>query len=97
MAITLSERPWLKNYPPSIPTEPELRDVPVPTLLEESVQRHPDMPAVRFYHVRLTYAELWAQVDRAARAPEREPRAASASMAMAAGRSSQTARASATL
>src|SRR5262249_39792852 len=68
MALTLSQRPWLKNYPPSIPPNVDFREMPVFQLLQEAAEKHPDLPALRFYHVALTYGELWARVLRCAAA-----------------------------
>ena len=42
--------------------------MPVYQLLEEAAQRHPTLPALRFYHVKLNYAELWGRALRCAAA-----------------------------
>jgi long-chain acyl-CoA synthetase len=61
-------RPWLKLYPPEIPQSVSYREAPLYSLLEDSATNHPDLPALRFYSVRLTYAQLWAQAQRFAAA-----------------------------
>src|SRR4030095_8894611 len=64
----VEQRPWLKSYPPEIPPHVEYREIPLYTLLEEAVKKHPDLPALRFFHIKLTYAELWGRVLRCAAA-----------------------------
>lgn len=61
-------RPWLAHYPPQIPATIEYREAPLYTLLENAAHQYPDLPALRFYGVRLTYAVLWAQAQRLAAA-----------------------------
>src|SRR5579859_769572 len=68
MATSTSSRPWLKHYPPEAPASIEYRVAPLYSLLEDSAAAHPDLPAIRFYNVRLTYAQLWAQAQRFAAA-----------------------------
>ncbi len=63
-----SERPWLKHYPPGVPATLEYREIPVYQALDEVVERHPDLPALRFLGARLTFAHLADQVLRCARA-----------------------------
>src|SRR5262245_35550998 len=63
-----TERPWLNHYPADVDPNPAIPDKPVYALLKESAAAHPDLPAVRFYQVRLTYSQLWAQAQRAAAA-----------------------------
>jgi len=61
-----SDRPWLQNYPPGVAPSVTYREIPLYQLLAESAARHPDLPAVRFYHHRLTYGQLWDQAQRGA-------------------------------
>jgi long-chain acyl-CoA synthetase len=63
-----TERPWLKHYPPDVDPNPAISETPVYALLAEAAAAYPDLPAVRFYQVRLTFAQLWAQAQRAAAA-----------------------------
>jgi long-chain acyl-CoA synthetase len=64
----LAEKPWLKRYPPSVVADPVIPDKPFYDILRESAERSPELPAVRFDHVRLTFAALWDQALRAATA-----------------------------
>jgi long-chain acyl-CoA synthetase len=63
-----SDRPWLAHYPEGVPASLTYRSIPIYQLLAESAARHPDYPAVRFYQNRLTYGQLWDQVQRCAAA-----------------------------
>ncbi|HVM12205.1 MAG TPA: long-chain fatty acid--CoA ligase [Actinomycetota bacterium] len=61
----MAERSWLTSYPPEVPHSLE----PYPerslySVLEGSVQRFPDQPAIAFFGKRLTYAELEREVVR---------------------------------
>src|SRR5713226_3422328 len=68
MTTSISSRPWLHHYPPGVPATISYREAPLYALLEDSALAHPDLPALRFYNVRLTYAQLWAQAQRFAAA-----------------------------
>jgi long-chain acyl-CoA synthetase len=68
MATTVASRPWLKHYSPEMPTSVDYREAPLYTLLEDAATRHPDLPAVRFYHQQLTYAQVWSAAQRFATA-----------------------------
>ena len=59
-----SDRPWLAHYPERVPRSLTYRSIPIYQLLAESVARHPDLPAIRFYQTRLTYQQLWDQAQR---------------------------------
>jgi long-chain acyl-CoA synthetase len=63
-----SAKPWLRSYPPGVPATLSYPEVPVYSLLADSAARWPDLPAVRFYQTRLTYAQVWNQALRAANA-----------------------------
>ncbi|MDI3257593.1 MAG: long-chain fatty acid--CoA ligase [Kyrpidia sp.] len=41
-------------------------EVPLPEMLRRTAERFPDRPAVSFYHVTLTYEQVWRMVQRAA-------------------------------
>jgi long-chain acyl-CoA synthetase len=68
MATSISSRPWQQHYPPGVPTTINYREAPLYSLLEDAAAAHPDLPAIRFYNVRLTYAQLWSQAQRFAAA-----------------------------
>src|ERR1700732_4834301 len=61
-----TERPWLQHYPPDIVPEPKIPDQPVFRFVSDSAERYPDLTAVRFYGLSVTYAQLWQQIERAA-------------------------------
>jgi long-chain acyl-CoA synthetase len=66
--ITLRDRPWLKSYPPGVPESIEpFPEESVWWLLERSVERFPDSPAVAFPVAprakTLTYRQLKAQAE----------------------------------
>ncbi|MGI9149479.1 MAG: long-chain-fatty-acid--CoA ligase [Chloroflexota bacterium] len=64
----MDRRPWLKHYPPDIPASIEYREDPLYCLLEEAAAKHPDLPALRFADIRLSYAHVWAEAQRFAAA-----------------------------
>ena len=71
--ITLRDRPWLKSYPPDVPESIEpFPEQPVWWLLERSVERFPDSPAVAFPVAprakTLTYRQLKTEAEQFARA-----------------------------
>jgi long-chain acyl-CoA synthetase len=68
VATSLDNRPWLKHYPPEIPATIQYQEVPLYSLLEEAAAKFPDLTALRFATVRMTYAEVWAQAQRFAAA-----------------------------
>jgi long-chain acyl-CoA synthetase len=66
--ISLRDRPWLKSYPPGVPESIEpYPEESVWWLLERSVERFPDSPAVSFpvapRSKKLTYRQLKAQAE----------------------------------
>lgn len=60
------DRPWLGAYPPGVPADIEVPDLPVTELLERAAWDLPNRVAVDFRGRRTTYAELEDAVDRAA-------------------------------
>ncbi len=63
-----ADKLWLKHYPPEIPATLQYREAPLFSLLEDAAARYPDLPALRFAQIRLSYAQLWAQAQRFAAA-----------------------------
>ncbi len=59
-------RPWLDSYAPGVPHELPLPTTSLADLIAESVRTYPDRPALEFFGRETTYAELGAQIDRAA-------------------------------
>ena len=59
-------RPWLASYAPGVPHELPLPTESLADLIAASVRTYPDRPAVEFFGRTTTYAQLGAQIDRAA-------------------------------
>lgn len=59
-------RPWLDSYAEGVPHDIELPDGSLYDMLAASVRQYPDNVALEFFGRTTTYAELGAQVDRAA-------------------------------
>jgi long-chain acyl-CoA synthetase len=64
----LVERPWVARYDRYVPDTLHIPKVPLTRLLDLSVERFRDRPAIRYRRQRLTYAELQAETWRFARA-----------------------------
>ena len=60
------QRPWLSSYAPGVPHELPLPTTSLADLIAESVRTYPERPALEFFGRVTTYAELGAQIDRAA-------------------------------
>jgi long-chain acyl-CoA synthetase len=63
----LTDHRWIKNYPEGVHWNAELPLMPVQQLLDDAVKRWPDHPAIEFMGRTLSYRELGALADRAAR------------------------------
>ena len=61
------EHPWFKSYPDGVRWDAPLPQMPVPQILDDAVARWPDQPAIDFMGCVLSYAEVGALVDRAAK------------------------------
>ncbi|HTG01494.1 MAG TPA: long-chain fatty acid--CoA ligase [Nitrospirota bacterium] len=55
---TDSDRPWLKNYEPGVPSTITCPDMTLGAVLNQSATKFPDQSAVFFYGKRISYAEL---------------------------------------
>jgi len=64
--VTTTDRPWLSSYAPGVPHELPLPTTSLADLIAESVRTYPDRPALEFFGKVTSYAELGAQIDRAA-------------------------------
>ena len=67
-AAAYDERPWLTSYPPGVPSDHDVPDVPLTRLLDEAAGSFPDHVALAFLGGSTTYRELLADVDRCAAA-----------------------------
>jgi long-chain acyl-CoA synthetase len=59
--------PWIKSYPPGVRWDADLETMPVSQILERSVARWPDNPALDFMNKRISYRDLGDLSDRAAK------------------------------
>ena len=59
---------WFKSYPPGVPERVEVPEAPLTKLLDDSVARFPDNPAIFFEGSRMTYRQLGEAVNRFASA-----------------------------
>lgn len=60
------ERPWLASYPPDVPTDCAVPNVPLTRLLDDAANTYPDHVAVSSLGNRLTYRALRDAADRLA-------------------------------
>src|SRR4051794_13878230 len=65
---SISERPWLKQYPPELRRSLSYREAPLWSVLEDSAARYPELVALRFFDRQVTYAQLWLAVQKCAAA-----------------------------
>ena len=59
--------PWTRAYPEGMRWDAELPVKPVQQMLDEAVERWPERSAVEFMGQAITYRELGAAVERAAK------------------------------
>ena len=64
----MSEKPWLKFYPPWVPHHIDYPEVPLDRLLKETAEKHPNAVAIIFEGYKMRYRELDEAVDRLATA-----------------------------
>jgi long-chain acyl-CoA synthetase len=62
----MNELPWIKSYAEGVRWNVDILPGAVQTILDDTVDKWPDRPAINFMGRRLTYRELGEQVDRAA-------------------------------
>jgi long-chain acyl-CoA synthetase len=62
----MNDMPWIKSYPDGVRWDISLAPMPVQKILDETVAKWPDRPAVEFMGKQLSYRELGQYVDRAA-------------------------------
>lgn len=63
----MNDMPWIKSYPAGVRWDAEIVSMPVQKILEDTIAKWPDRPAIEFMGKRLSYRELGDQVDRAAK------------------------------
>src|SRR5258705_13730064 len=59
--------PWIKSYPPGVRWDADLATMPISQILERSVARWPDNPALDFMNKKISYRDLSDLSDRAAK------------------------------
>jgi len=64
--LTYADKPWLKNYAPSVPGYLKYKEICLPEMLEATVRDYPDNTALICQDYMMTYRELKDQVDRLA-------------------------------
>ncbi len=57
------QKPWLKNYPPNMPTSIEYPQTPLHELLEKAAEKHPTHTAIHYMGKNITYQELDETTD----------------------------------
>jgi long-chain acyl-CoA synthetase len=63
----MNDMPWIRSYPAGVRWDGDIAPVTVQSILEDSVAKWPDRPAVEFMGKRLSYRELGSLTDRMAR------------------------------
>ena len=63
----VTDLPWIKSYPAGVRWDIGIAPIPVQQILDDTVARWPDHPALEFMGRRTTYRELAGLVDRAAK------------------------------
>ena len=63
----MNDMPWIRSYPAGVRWDGDIAPVTVQSILEDSVAKWPDRPAVEFMGKRLSYRELGSFTDRMAR------------------------------
>ena len=63
----MNDMPWIKSYPAGIRWDIDISPGAVQQMLDDTVTRYPDNPAIEFMGKRLAYRELGDLVSRAAR------------------------------
>ncbi len=63
----MSDKPWIASYPPGMRWDLDIKPTAVQQILDDTVARFGDRPAIDFMGKRLTYKELGALTDRSAK------------------------------
>ncbi|MEO0202163.1 MAG: long-chain fatty acid--CoA ligase [candidate division WOR-3 bacterium] len=54
---------WFKKYEEGVPYSLEYEEVPLYTILDNSVNKYPNNPAITFYNWQITYSDLYEKVE----------------------------------
>jgi long-chain acyl-CoA synthetase len=60
----MDSRPWHAHYDAGVPATLAYRSLSLPDLLRQSASEHPNVPALHFANLSLSYAELLREVER---------------------------------
>ena len=63
----MDEMPWIKSYPDGVRWDIDIAPVAVQQILDDAAAKWPDKPALQFMGRRISYRELQALVNRAAK------------------------------
>ncbi|GER67049.1 hypothetical protein BpJC7_15090 [Weizmannia acidilactici] len=63
----MSEKPWLSQYPPEIPTSIEYERKPVCAFLTEAAECYPEKKALHFIGKEMSYREVYESALKFAR------------------------------
>lgn len=63
----MADFPWIKSYPPGVRWDAGLPIMPVQHILDRTVEKWADNPAIDFMDRKISYRELQQMVDRAAK------------------------------
>jgi long-chain acyl-CoA synthetase len=58
------DKPWLKHYPPDVPHEVEVPEIPVTHLIDNSVRKYPKNTALIYYGSKISYEELGNYIEK---------------------------------
>ena len=67
----MKDMPWIRSYPAGVRWDIEIEAKPLQQILVETAAKWPDRPALEFMNKRITYRELDALADRAAKGLQR--------------------------
>jgi len=65
--LAMNEMPWLKSYPDGVRWDIDIKPTALSELLEDSVAKWPEKPALQFMGRRISYRELSRLTDRVAK------------------------------
>jgi long-chain acyl-CoA synthetase len=63
----MNDMPWIKSYPAGVRWDINITPTPVQKILDDTIAKWPDRPAIEFMGKRMSYRELGHHVNRAAR------------------------------
>ncbi|MDQ2744085.1 MAG: long-chain fatty acid--CoA ligase [Chloroflexota bacterium] len=58
------ERPWVTHYDPGVPSEIEDPGLTLPGMFQRTAELYPRRVATIFHHAKVTYGDMWRQIER---------------------------------